>query len=999
MKNKFLLTFITAILLFSFPNLNYGQAPNLGAAGNFVFFTSIGAVLNGTSASHINGGDMGTDDGAISGFENSTLSGQMHDADALTSQAAKDLLTAYFQMKNTVTTVGTHANSFGSNEVLGPGVYSLAGAVSIAGTLTLDGQNNTNSVFIFKSSAGAFTTGDYAKIILINGASACNVAWVIEGAVTFGAYSNMQGTFISYNGAVKMNTGSTLIGRGYTTNGAITVDAVSVSIPAQCSDYIATSWVGNTNADWNLANNWNNQIIPTAATKVTIPAGRLNYPILISVIDTVQTITINSGASLTIKGSTLKIGGEITNQGILDVSEGTIEMNGTSAQTISSNTFLNNNIYNLIISNTVTLTGALNLTGTLSFGNNNDSLFTGDSLTFRSTVNGTARLADITNGGINSGNTVIGKTTIERYISADRAWRLLSVPITATGAPTINTAWQEGVGGNSTANPNPGYGVQITGGLTAHGFDQGVNSNPSIKIYNSITHTFNSIPASTGTNISIASYPAYFLFIRGDRSTQLSQGISGALTPTTLRMKGQIFTGSTMVNVNAGGATFVGNPYPSAIDFHALTKNNVNDKIYVWDPKINGASGVGGYITLIWNSVDAVYDKTSAASAGVSQYIQNGEAFFVETSDGINAGTLGFNEINKFAGGSDFIFRDITATKSKKMRIDLFAINSAGAASLSDGVLTTYNDANLNVVDKNDAKKLYISAENIGIGREEKDLAIERRKTITENDTTFLNLYKLKKQTYKLQITAEGMNKTGLHALVKDKYLGVQKDTSINLDGITNIVFTINNDAASYAVNRFSIVFRQDITVLPVNFLSLKAHRLSKDIVVEWKTENELQVKNYEVEISADGINFTKAFSINAKAKNGGAQTYSWMDKYVADGLHYYRIKSIDLQGKYIYSLIVTELIDKGLNKKNIVVYDNIVKDNQVSLALYNIDKGSYIIKVFSMEGRIVAQCTIEHAGGNSVHNILIKNYFPPGKYELILSDKNFNYHTSLIKK
>ena len=232
MKNKFLLTFITAILLFSFPNLNYGQAPNLGAAGNFVFFTSIGAVLNGTSASHINGGDMGTGDGAISGFENSTLSGQMHDADALTSQAAKDLLTAYFQMKNTVTTVGTHANSFGSNEVLGPGVYSLAGAVSIAGTLTLDGQNNTNSVFIFKSSAGAFTTGDYAKIILINGASACNVAWVIEGAVTFGAYSNMQGTFISYNGALKMNTGSTLIGRGYTTNGAITVDAFSVSIPA-----------------------------------------------------------------------------------------------------------------------------------------------------------------------------------------------------------------------------------------------------------------------------------------------------------------------------------------------------------------------------------------------------------------------------------------------------------------------------------------------------------------------------------------------------------------------------------------------------------------------------------------------------------------------------------------------------------------------------------------------------------------------------------------------
>ena len=997
MKNKFLLIYIIAVLLFFFPYLNYGQAPNLGAAANFVFYTSIGAVSSSTAISHINGEDVGTNDGAINGFGNSILSGQMHNADALTGQASKDLLTAYFQMKNTITTVGTHANAFGSNEVLVAGVYSLAGAISIAGTLTLDGQNNTNSVFIFKTSAGAFTTGSYAKIILINGASACNVAWVVEGAVTFGSYSNMQGTFISYNGAVKMDRGSTLIGRGYTTNGAVTVDSVNVSIPTQCGDYIATTWVG-TNGNWNSADNWNNHIIPTASTKITIPVGSLSYPVISSGIDTVQSIIINSGASLTIKGSTLKIGGSIINQGILDVSAGTIEMNGHSAQIIPANAFLNNNIYNLIISNNVTLTGPLNLKGTLSFGNNNDTLFTSDNLTLKSAVDGTARLADITNGGKNTGNAIIGKTTIERYVSAKRAWRLLAVPITAMDAPSINTAWQEKAGGNSNANPNPGYGVQITGGTSALGFDQGVNNNPSIKIYNSATNTLNPIAASTGTNTPISAYPAYFLFVRGDRSTQLSQGSYAALTPTTLRMKGQIFTGNSIVSINAANATLVGNPYPSAIDFHALNKNNVNDKMYVWDPKMNGGSGVGGYITMIWNSGDAGYDKTSAASTGVSQYIQSGEAFFVESTDGINTGTLGIKEMYKYAGGSDLIFKPMTANASKKMRIDLFAINATEPASLSDGVLTTYNDVNSNAVDKNDANKLYNSAENICIGREGKDLAIERRKPIEKNDTTFINLYTLKKQQYKLEITTEGINKTGLHALIKDKYLGIQKDTALNMDGITDVFFTVNNDAASYAVNRFSIVFRQDV-VLPVKFLSVKAHRLLKDIVIEWKTENEVQVKNYEVETSADGIVFIKAYSIDAKVNNGGGQTYFWTDKYIADGLHYYRIKSIDFDGKCSYSAVVNEVINKGLNKKYIVVYDNIVKGNQISLGLYNIDKGNYVLKIISMDGRIADQRTIEYAGGNGVQNIVVKNYFPSGKYELVLFDKTSNYHTTLIKK
>ena len=997
MRSQFLHVLITATMLLFFPKINFAQAPNLGAAANFVFYTSIGAVTSSLAVSHINGSDLGTNNGAISGFGNSAISGRMHNADPLTQQASVDLLKAYWQMKNTPNTVSTHANAFGSGETLPPGVYSLDGAASIAGTLTLDGRYNSNSVFIFKTSAGAFTTGNYAEIVLINGASACNVAWVIEGAITFGAYSNMQGTFISYNGAVKMEAGSTLIGRGYTTNGAVTVDSVSVSIPSQCSDYIETKWTGGKSSEWNTEVSWNNGIIPTSSSKITIPFGALPYPIISMGIDSVQSLSIESGATVTVTGATLKISGDIFNSGTFDASSGTIEMNGFSPQTIPANTFLNNTINNLIISNNVSFAGPQNITSSLSFGSSNNKLETNDNLTLKSTALGTARLADITNCGTLSGNTITGSITFERYITAKRAWRLLSTPITSLNAPTINAAWQEGVGGNSTSDPNPGYGVHITGGTTARGFDQGINGSSSMKVYNHSTNLLMGLPAESGTNIPITSYPGYFLYVRGNRSTNLLKGSSAVLSPTTLRMKGQVFTGDTTINVYENNTTLVGNPYPSAIDFHALVKNNVNDKVYLWDPKMNGASGMGGYVTLLWNQTNGSYDKTSPASEGVSQYIQSGEAFFVE-STGSNA-SITIKEKHKSAGGSDFIFKPMTGNKSLSLRANLFTINSAGLASLSDGILTTYNDDNSNAVDKNDAKKLYNVAENICIGREGKNLSIERRKTILDNDTTFLNLYNLKKQTYTLQLTAEGMDSIGLHAILKDKYLGSSKDTAISMGGITNVNFTVNADTASYAANRFSIVFKQDMVVLPVIFSLVKAEKVLKDIVVEWEVKNELKVKNYEVEISNDGIAFNKAFSFYAQANNGTSQTYKWTNKYVADGMHYYRIKSIDINGKYSYSLIVNVTVNKGVNEKNIVVFGNILKDNQIALRLNNIDKGSYYLKLYSTDGNIVKQFAIEYSGGSNIQNFIINNYFPSGKYEIILSGKNVNYKTSLIKE
>lgn len=151
-----------------------------------------------------------------------------------TSQLLIDLHAAYNQLIATPVTNSTHAPAFGGNETLIPGVYAIAAAGSIGGTLILDGQGNPNAVFIFKF-GGAFSTGASSKVTLINGATACNVFWVSEGAISIGASCIMKGTFIANAGACFMGAGGQIEGRLFSIIGAISVGPGVMTIPLDCN--------------------------------------------------------------------------------------------------------------------------------------------------------------------------------------------------------------------------------------------------------------------------------------------------------------------------------------------------------------------------------------------------------------------------------------------------------------------------------------------------------------------------------------------------------------------------------------------------------------------------------------------------------------------------------------------------------------------------------------------------------------------------------------------
>ncbi len=766
------------------------------------------------------------------------------------------------------------------------------------------------------------------------------------------------------------------------------------------------TWTGNVNNDWNNANNWSCGITPNVNNDAVIPVvGSGHYPTVgtSGTPASDRNITVNPGASLFVTNQTLQISGVITNNGVFDVSSGTIELNGSTTQNIYSGTFTGNKIENLIISNNVTLNGADSLSGVLSFGSTNKTFTTNDSLTLRSGPLATAAV-DV----IGSSNAITGNVTVERYIATGSApnhakgWQLLAIPTsgsTYNNGQSIKDAWQEGasvtdVGNNtpgSAGNPHPGYGTMITSSRTtaiADGFDAYTPPGPSMKVFDTLTNDYDG-PVST--TIPIFNKKGYFTFVRGDRSVTT---FSGAPTPTILRTKGILFTPAhppLATNIGAGKFESIGNPYAAPIDMRNITISSGVDSFFqVWDPRVGSSYNYGAFVTFLFDGTNYEVGTNGGgsypANGTIFNYLQSGQAFFMQTAPG-SPGTVTFSESAKAVNAS---FTSIFTRQASGARItsgsrvvstlrtSLNTVNADGSTKdLVDGVLDQFDDSYSNTIDRLDARKMPNTGENLSIKTAGTLLVIERRHTIVQDDTIHLNLTNERVQQYRYHFEAQNMSTTA-QGFVIDKYK--QTSTPLNLDGTTDYDFSVENIAGSYAPDRFMIVF-SPLKVLPVTFTSIKAYKQNKNIEVEWRVSNESNIKEYQAEKSVNGIDFTTLSVVKPTNNNGGSAVYTATDTKPVTGYNYYRIRSIDMNGAISYTTIVEVTIADS--KEEININPNPITDGQIHLQFQNEPAGKYGLRLMNNLGQIIMQKQVTRQDGTSTELIGWNFNLAHGMYKL----------------
>lgn len=196
----------------------YVHRPTLGTVADFILFTSSGGITN-TGVTQILGGAVGTDFGALTGFDD--INCVKHIADAETEQCKTDLQALYDEITGITPTATITAASLNGGTIT-PGIYEINEAVALTINLTLDAQNNPDALFIFKIT-GAFSTAASVNILLINGASVNNIFWHGTAAIGAGADASLKGIFMTNAGAISLGAGALLEGRAHTILGEITI--------------------------------------------------------------------------------------------------------------------------------------------------------------------------------------------------------------------------------------------------------------------------------------------------------------------------------------------------------------------------------------------------------------------------------------------------------------------------------------------------------------------------------------------------------------------------------------------------------------------------------------------------------------------------------------------------------------------------------------------------------------------------------------------------------
>ncbi len=737
-----------------------------------------------------------------------------------------------------------------------------------------------------------------------------------------------------------------------------------VNTPAPCNQLLRSTastlklknvWTGNTSTDWNTAANWSDNTVPDLSCADVIILGSRPFQPTLTTSSTINGLTINNNAYLTVNAGILNVAGTITNNGSFDLRLGTLNLNGTAGtQNIAGSMFVNKTIMHLQNSNNTGIAidaaagDTLKITVLLDFGSvTNSTITTGNNLTMVSSAAATASLGKILNG-----NSVTGTAIVERWMPAGRKWRFLSIPTNTS--QTVKAAWQEGAA-TALDNPAPGYGTQITSFFTSPetlGFDSYSPGGHGMKYWNEATQNYLAQP-TTNTD-PVNNNKGHMLFIRGDRS---STPASFTNTAAVLRTKGSFKTGINTIGFGALLANqfvSVGNPFASAIDLRAIGKTNVSDIYYVWDPKLGGSYGLGAFQKItVSGSGFTVIPGGGSYTAVTEPRVESGSAFMAQAfANGV--GSVIIDEDAKVAGSREVLRGSITGNRNLFKMI--METDEPGMVSRLDGLMLEFGAQYSNDVNGDDGANIANTGENIAIIKPTKLLSVERHAPVVNSDTIYLKMTNPRARSYRFVFEMEEMAQPGLQAWLIDKF--TNETIPLDLQNGNSYNFTVSTAAGAAAQDRFKIVFKNSVTV-PVTFVGVKATRnADRSILVQWKVENEINITNYEVQRSADGVSFTGIIT----AGSTGAVNYSRNDLSPLTSDNFYRIKATSANGLIQYSAVVKVADIPATYSFNI--YPNPVKDKLLQLHYTNLPAGKLLLEVKNTNGQSVLVKTFQAGPG-----------------------------------
>ena len=155
-------------------------------------------------------------------------------------------------------------------------------------------------------------------------------------------------------------------------------------------------------------------------------------------------------------------------------------------------------------------------------------------------------------------------------------------------------------------------------------------------------------------------------------------------------------------------------------------------------------------------------------------------------------------------------------------------------------------------------------------------------------------------------------------------YEGIGPITMFELNAHKDSIYWIIVDGINGNTATFEIVLSG--SALPVELVNFTGYNAGKTNVLTWSTATEVNSYGFYVERSVDGKNFEQIGEVKGANNSNEIIDYQFIDENPENGINYYRLMQLDLNGDFEYSNVISLNVESNF-VSILSVYPNPVDD------------------------------------------------------------------------
>lgn len=227
------------------------------------------------------------------------------------------------------------------------------------------------------------------------------------------------------------------------------------------------------------------------------------------------------------------------------------------------------------------------------------------------------------------------------------------------------------------------------------------------------------------------------------------------------------------------------------------------------------------------------------------------------------------------------------------------------------------------------------------------------------------------------------------------------QDAGSDINNINSQQFTVESTGPNAADFTFSTLGDGIFTLawnfisLPIQFLELKADAINNEkVALKWTTNNEDEIVQFEVQASRDGGKTFETIGERLGKGNGhGVISYEFIDNVPVDGMNYYRLRQVDVNGLTRFTKVITADINRPAIFK--VTPNPAQKGQDVQIELSNITTGENItITLLDIQGNVISNQEVVSSGKL---NYKLPTTIPTGLYMLKVKTASKSYQSKIV--